>query len=103
MLSLYGTASRFLWRDDAGEQHIIEQAEGGEQGDPLMPALYALAQHAALAAASQRLHEGDWLFAYLDDLYVETTRARAADAFQIVAQTVEDRAGVRTHQAASMV
>ena len=50
--ALYGTESRFVWRDDEGLEHIITQGEGGEQGDPLMPALYALAQHAALAEAS---------------------------------------------------
>ena len=30
-----------------GEVHDILQGEGGEQGDPLMPALFALGQHEA--------------------------------------------------------
>ena len=29
------------------ETHEIMQGEGGEQGDPLMPMLYALGQHQA--------------------------------------------------------
>ena len=33
--------SYFLWTDERGEVHDIVQGEGGEQGDPLMPALYA--------------------------------------------------------------
>ena len=37
--ALYGTLSRFIWYDDEGNQHTIHQAEGGEQGCPLMPAL----------------------------------------------------------------
>ena len=65
---LYGSQSRFLWTDDAGETHDILQAEGGEQGDPLMPALFALAQHEALEAASAKLQPDEWLFAFLDDL-----------------------------------
>ena len=38
----YGRASEYLWMDDAGNQRTVRQGEGGEQGDPLMPALYAL-------------------------------------------------------------
>ena len=38
----YGSASEFVWIDDAGIPHSILQAEGGEQGGPLMPALFAL-------------------------------------------------------------
>ena len=95
--ALYGTEPQFLWRDDEGQEHIITQGEGGEQGDPLMPALYALAQHAALAEASGRLHPDDWLFAFLDDLYVVSNRDRAKWAYETVAHEVERQAGVRTH------
>ena len=94
---LYGSNSRFVWRDAMGEEHLIEQGEGGEQGDPLMPALYALAQHDALEAAAGRLEKGERLFAFLDDLYVVTTRARAAAAFKEVAGAVERHAGVQSH------
>ena len=38
----YGQPSAFLWQDDAGPVHRIVQAKGGEQGDPLMPVLFAL-------------------------------------------------------------
>ena len=37
-----------MWYDDEGAPHEILQGEGCEQGDPLMPALYALGEHAAL-------------------------------------------------------
>ena len=41
----------------------------GKQGDPLMPMLFCIGQHLALAAVAQNLREGERLFAYLDDLY----------------------------------
>ena len=46
----YGQASTHLWEDDEGVVHNIEQGEGGEQGDPMMPLLFAHGQHAALTA-----------------------------------------------------
>ena len=64
-----GQPSVFLWEDETGEVHHIQQGEGGEQGDPLMPLLVCLAQHPALVAANERLDAGEHLFAYLDDLY----------------------------------
>ena len=44
----YGRPSSYLWDDEDGQVHEIVQGEGGEQGDPLMPALFALGQHSAL-------------------------------------------------------
>ena len=66
----YASDSTYVWQDAQGDTHEIRQAEGGEQGDPLMPALYAIAQHPALAAVNEQLHEGEAVFAYLDDIYV---------------------------------
>lgn len=94
---LYATQSRFLWTDDQGLTHEIRQGEGGEQGCPLMPALFALAQHSALATAAGNLLPTERLFAFLDDLYVVTTRDRAHAAFREVADLVEQHAGVKTH------
>ena len=39
-----GGTSSFLRDDACGNTHDIFQGEGGEQGDPLMPALYSLGQ-----------------------------------------------------------
>ena len=52
----YASPSEFVWHDAAGQPHTVTQAEGGEQGDPLMPALFSLGQRAALA---------DWLFSMM--------------------------------------
>ena len=92
----YGRDSCFLWTDAEGVVHEVWQGEGGEQGDPLMPALYALAQHDSLARARSQLHPNDFLLAFLDDLYSVTSRSRARAAFDIVPRKVST-AGVQTH------
>eukprot|EP00973_Karenia_brevis_P086768 12032163-Karenia_brevis.AAC.1 len=51
----YGQSSAYIWYDNAGEAHLVQQAEGGEQGDPMMPALFSLGQHPALTEASRHL------------------------------------------------
>ena len=51
----YGTPSTYLWQDDDGTVHDVQQGEGGEQGDALMPALFALGQHNALVTLQLRL------------------------------------------------
>ena len=42
VLQFCGHPSTHLWEDEQGVVHEIPQGEGGEQGDPLMPALFAL-------------------------------------------------------------
>ena len=63
----YSTPSTFLWEDEEGTVHVIPQGEGGDQGDPLMPMLFALGQHSSLVTVSDRLHHGERLCAFLDD------------------------------------
>ena len=50
-----GSPSNYIWVDDAGVVHDIAQGEGGEQGDPMMPLLFSLGQHAALIAVQSQL------------------------------------------------
>ena len=47
--------------------HRIPQGEGGEQGDALMPLLFAVGQHTALEEASAQLWPGE---RNLDDIYL---------------------------------
>ena len=51
----------------------------------------------ANSSTGTELEPTEKVFAFLDDLYVTTTRERAHTAFQAVAQEVEQKAGVRTH------
>ena len=37
----FGAPSQYLWEDDSDTVHTIDQGEGGEQGDALMPLLHS--------------------------------------------------------------
>ena len=90
----YGRMSTYVWYDDEGTCHEVQQAEGGEQGDPLMPALFALGQHPALRAASAQLRHDEELLAYLDDLYVVCDPQRARTVFEIIKTALAEHAGI---------
>ena len=90
----YGAVSTYLWWDADGQRHDVPQGEGCEQGDALAPALFALAQHDALHEAQGRLQAGEFLAAFLDDLYLVTTSLRARAALDDTTAIVEARAGV---------
>ena len=53
----YTAPSTYISHDSAGQPHSIVQAEGGEQGDPLMPALFSLGQRAALQTVQAELKQ----------------------------------------------
>ena len=74
----YGRPSRYLWEGDHGVAHAIEQGECGKQGDPHMPLLFAVGQHAGLVATHERMQGSERLFAFLDNIYTLTTPARVA-------------------------
>ena len=93
----YGQPSVYLWQDGDGQMHEVHQGEGGEQGDPLMPHLYALGQHAALEDARGQLRPGEAIFAYLDDVYVLCQPARATEVFNPPATALSAHAGVQVN------
>ena len=62
--------------NEVGEN--VDQGEGGEQGDPLMPLSFSLGQHRALVAVNAELQEGEWLMAFLDDVHVTRTKQTAS-------------------------
>ena len=97
VMQFYGKQSHYLWTDDNGKVHDVLQGEGCEQGDPLSPALFSLGLHKALKEAQDKLPEGDFLVAYLDDVYLCTTRENALQAFRTTTQHVRDHAGIRVH------
>ena len=61
-----------------------------------MPFIFARAQHDGLVAASTNLQVGEWVLAFLGDLYVVTSRVRVHAPFKQVAGKVEQHAGVET-------
>ena len=66
----YSSASTYLWDDESGATHEIVEGEGGEQGDPLMPSLFAVGQHRALIGLRERQLPDEHLMAFLDDIYI---------------------------------
>ena len=90
----YAEPSTYVFYDAEGAAHEIAQGEGGEQGDPLMPALYALGQHPALLQAHAALTPGEDLYAYLDDIYVTCQPERAGPAFTALGTALWERANL---------
>ena len=99
----YGGPSSFLWDDASGATHDIAQGEGGEQGDPLMPALCSLGQHGALEAIAGRLLPSERLFAFLDDLYIVCRPERVVDVYNIVDVELWNHAKIQIHQGKTQV
>ena len=93
----YAEPSTDVFYDAEGAVHEIRQGEGGEQGDPLMPALHALGQHAALLQAHTALGPKEDLYAYLDDVYVTSGPERASPIFEALGEALWERANVRVH------
>ena len=92
--AFYGQTSTYYWWDDGGTRHTIAQGEGCEQGDALAPALFTLGQHAGLLAAATQLQPGETLAAYLDDLYILTSPARARTCLDAVSRAVHAHSGI---------
>ena len=88
--------STYLWDDDLGVVHQIPRAEGGEQGDPLMPLLFALGIHAALQAAQLNLPH-DILMAFLDDVYIASSPLRVGHSFAVLQEQLSRHANIRVH------
>ena len=70
------STNNYIWTDAEGTARVIQQAEGGEQGDPLMPALFCLGIHDALHNVSANLRADEHVLAYLDDIYIVASRDR---------------------------
>ncbi len=88
----YGQPSAYLWQDDFGEAHTINQGEGGEQGDPLMLLLFSLGQHSVLEAVSNRLQADDKLMAFLDDVYVVNARPdNVLHSYRVLVRALDPR------------
>ena len=92
-----GSPSTYMWEDEMGVSQEIPQGEGGEQGDPLMPMLFALGQHRALVAIQERLWEGERVFAFLDDIYVVCSPERVTDIYAIIQQELFAHARISVH------
>ena len=95
--STYARTTTYMWEDDAGVRHQIKQAEGGEQGDPLMPLLLSLGIHDSLSTARSRMRRQDSLFVYLGDVHVVSLPDRTREAYNILQEQLLVGAGIQLH------
>ena len=73
----------------------MKQGEGGEQGDPLMPALFALGLHDTLEAVKAQMLPGEHLFAYLDDVYILCKPERVKKLYDLLEKALKDQTGLK--------
>ena len=98
VLLSYSEPSKYDWHDDEGRRRTVTQAEGGEQGDPLMPLLFSIGIQSALEEVSQSLLVGERLCAFLDDLYLLCEPGRVRHLYDLVAESLFRHAGIQRHQ-----
>ena len=77
--------------------HTIDQGEGGEQGDPLMPLLFSLGQHGALESVQRSLRDSERMLAYLDDIYIVTSPDRVGVVIASLQEQLFRHARIRLH------
>ena len=94
----YGRPSSYTWCDDAGEQRTVTQAEGGEQGDPLMPLLFSIGIQGVLEEVATHLVDGEQLCAFLDDVYLLCEPTRVEPLFKVLEESMLRIAGIQLHQ-----
>ena len=99
----YARPSSYTWYDDGREQRTVTQAEGGEQGDPLMPLLFSIGIQGVLEEVVTHLEEGEQLCAFLDDVYLLCGPARVEPLCKVLEETVLRIAGIRLHQGKTRV
>jgi len=99
----YAGPSQYIWHSATGEAHIISQAEGGEQGDPLMPALFSLGQRSALRTIQDQLLPNESLLAFLDDLYVVVPPHRVRPVYDVLAHTLQSHARIQLNRGKTRV
>ena len=68
-----------------------------------MPALYSLAQHAALSEAAAGLREGEAISAFLDDKYVVSAPERTGELHGALEDALWRHARIRLHQGKTRV
>ena len=89
----YASPSEYSWVDESGRSRTVHQAEGGEQGDPLMPLLFSVGIQDALEEVALSLHPGEQLCAYLDDVYLVCQPDRVVTLFEILSESLFTVAG----------
>ena len=74
VLLSYSVPSTHDWHDDEGQRRTVTQAEGGEQGDPLVPLLLSIGIPSAFEEVSRSLSASERCLLHV-------VRAREGEAF----------------------
>ena len=98
LVKLFHAPSKNWWEDEEGVVHEIDQGEGGEQIDAMMPLLFSLGQHNALHAVQERLLPNERLFAFLDDVYVVCLPDRVAAIHMLLENVLWVHARIRARR-----
>ena len=77
--------------------HSIAQGEGGEQGDPLMPLLFALRAAPSSGGHQNRLDPSEKVFACLDDIYIKSEASRVGVGCKTVQRELFNHCHIRVH------
>ena len=91
-----GQPTEYEWEDETGLRHTVRQAEGGDQGYPLMPLLFSLAIHDSLVEANREMDRSEYLLAFLDDVHAVFSPHRTRPLYKILGE-VGHGAGIRLH------
>ena len=94
---LWDSVNIFVGRRDGSHPTHPPRGGRGSKATPLMPMLFALGKHPALAAAQERLRGNELLFAYLDDVYAVCRPDRVGAIFAILEQELQAHAEIRLH------
>ena len=82
---------------------MVTQAEGGEQGDPLMPLLFSIGIQGALEQVARLLKPGKHLCAFLDDIYMVCEPERVRPLYNILGAALHREAGISLHTGTTRV
>ena len=93
----YAQPTAYVWTKEHGENCEVRQGEGGEQGDPLMPFLFALGIHDALEQVAAELLPGEEICAFLDDVYALCAPDRVVRVHELLSQKLKTVAGIQLH------
>ena len=76
----------------------MTQAEGGEQGDPLMPLVFSIGIQGALEEVAESLRCGEQLCAFLDDVYLLCEPSRVKALYTWLSEALTRTTGIQLRQ-----
>eukprot|EP00439_Symbiodinium_sp_Y106_P008994 s6778_g1.t1 len=90
----YASDSTYVWQDASGQCHEVRQSEA---------ALYAIAQHPALAAVHAQPRQGEAVFAYFDDIYVVAVPERIRELQDACQRALREHACIELNRGKTRV